>query len=180
MTNAWPFFDICFGLLRIWSTGKWMTNGFKRITFLIVSKKADGCAQISFPCVFGKLWHAWVTLDFITEVNGWPALERLRVNRLSHSKISINFSVVDLLLGFGLNCKKINEGISKSEIPMCNPQDRALWFKDSHKFQIIIPERVLYFLTIKFARSFVLHWIILFQIFSTFACALFWYVMGLF
>ena len=30
-------------------------------------------SQISFPCVFGKLWHAWVTLDFITEVNGWPA-----------------------------------------------------------------------------------------------------------
>ena len=48
-------------------------------------------SQISFPCVFGKLWHAWVTLDFITEVNGWPAPAEQSAHQ-EHSDLSLKKS----------------------------------------------------------------------------------------
>ena len=64
-------------------------------------------SQISFPCVFGKLWHAWVTLDFITEVNGWPAPAEQSAHQ-AHSDLSLKKSFGKLPISDKQNGKKLH------------------------------------------------------------------------
>ena len=63
-------------------------------------------SQISFPCVFGKLWHAWVTLDFITEVNGWPAPAEQSAHQ-AHSDLSLKHSIKKLPISNKQNEEKL-------------------------------------------------------------------------